>query len=294
MNKATGLTVSGRNGFRKSAGSLAILILFAVCFPALLFAAPADFTTDKEGNDALKNTGKLPAGKHPIDLVFVIDESNSMEFNLFGTNNDPKRIRVDAAKKFTKDLSAGDRAAVVGFSNAARLLVGLESDMDAVRTYIDKISGSRGATQIHHGINVALEELITNSSSGNQKVIIVLTDGEDSPAVPVSEYDAIIDRAKASNISIYTITLGPDVDQPLMNRIASETGGKYYHAEDADSIYEEFELVKGAIFSADNGAGLLAKIMAFLKDNLLLVAGVAVAAVLVVACVIILLLRLKK
>src|SRR2546428_13292391 len=43
-------------------------------------------------------------------------------------------------------------------------------------------------------------------------------------------------RAKANNITVYTIGLGPDADGALLQEIATTTGGTYYAAPTADAI----------------------------------------------------------
>ena len=185
----------------------------------------------------------------PIDLVFVIDESNSME-NMSADkwssrpDNDPDRIRVAAAKKFTEALGYNDRAAVIGFSDSARILRSLENDKDVVKTHIDLIRGDMGGTAIYTGLNLALNELDSNSSAERRKLIICLTDGTDDPAVSGSIYDNIIDRANATNVVIYTIGLGSSLDEILLRSLANRTGGKYFYAETAESVYQGFDFVK--------------------------------------------------
>ncbi|MCL2002462.1 MAG: S-layer homology domain-containing protein [Oscillospiraceae bacterium] len=182
----------------------------------------------------------------PIDLMFVIDESNSMENNKYSTNNDPNRIRVSAAKKFTEALRPYDRAGVVGFTSDAITYLPLEHDMDVVRTHIDLIRGNRGGTQIHTGIKKALDELESNSWVGRRKMIIVLTDGVDDPSVSATVYDNLIDRANSpyTDVTIYTIGLGRDLDEVLLRSIANRTGGRYFYAETADSVYQGFDVIR--------------------------------------------------
>jgi len=194
-----------------------------------------------------------------LDVVFVIDESNSMENNTKGENNDPDRIRVSAAKQFTESFNENDMAAVIGFASDPRKLLSLEEDMDVVRTYIDRIVGNNGGTQIFKGIEMALDELLENGRDGSWRAIIVLTDGEDDPTVDIDVYMQLIERAKREGVIIYTIGLGNELNERLLVRLASETSGTYFHATDAEEMYEGYEIIHSDLIDYEldtNGDGL--------------------------------------
>ncbi len=179
-----------------------------------------------------------------LDIVFVIDESSSMESNKNGANNDPDRIRVDATKKFIDAMSDDDRASIVGFSesNDLRKLSELTYDKDVLKTQADNIVGNSGGTALYAGLNMAIDELWNNGRHDAEKMIIALTDGEDDPAAPEGEYDAMLDHA--AGITIYTVGIGENIDKILLTDIAEQTGGKYFHATTADDVYQGFKLVK--------------------------------------------------
>ena len=182
---------------------------------------------------------------NPFEMMLVIDESNSMEsYNSGRPVNDRGRIRVAAAQKLVEKLSDDDRAGIVGFSSKPRLLSGLTNDRDDLRTQIDRVSGSGAGTAILPAFNLALEELVNNGHNDSEKIIIVLTDGEDSPAIDIDNYFEPIERARANNIVVYTIGLGEDLNVRLLERIAYMTGGKYFHASEADDVYAGLEFVQ--------------------------------------------------
>jgi len=197
-----------------------------------------------------------------LDVVFVIDESNSMENNSKGPNNDPDRIRVDAAKKFTEAFKENDMAAVVGFSSSAHIIRHLNENMGEIRIGIDEILGSSGGTAIHAGLIMGLDELQSERARDDSwKVIILLTDGEDSPAVDINTYYPIIERARKERVTIYTIGLGNELHERLLVRLASETGGTYFHASTADEMYLGYEIINSDLIEYgehdSNGDGIL-------------------------------------
>ncbi|MBQ7118642.1 MAG: VWA domain-containing protein, partial [Oscillospiraceae bacterium] len=184
--------------------------------------------------------------RRDMDVVFVIDESNSMENMKDGSNNDSKRIRVDATKKFIDNLEENDRVAIVGFADVGseRTLLSLSYDKADGKRQADNILGNVDGTAVHAGLKHALKELNANGRPESDKVIIAITDGVDSTEVEYSVYEEFIEAAKKSNVTLYTVGVGSDVDKVLLTNIAESLGGKYFHASTADDIYEGFEIVE--------------------------------------------------
>lgn len=168
-----------------------------------------------------------------IDVVFSIDSSGSMSWN------DPDDLRKDAVRSFVNKLKEKDRAAVVDFDYWATTLVHLTANKTEIEVAIDMIDSS-GGTDLEVGIEAAIDELVTNGKDDHMKFIIFLTDGEG-----YWYNDQLLERAKEHNITIYTIGLGDEVNRELLERIANETGGKYYFASQADELHGVFERTAG-------------------------------------------------
>lgn len=160
-------------------------------------------------------------------IGFAIDSSGSM------TWNDPQGIRKQTAKEFVSKLDDNDKASVVDFDYYAQVLAPLTHDKKAIKDAIDSID-SYGGTDLAEGMRASIDELKDDHS--NVKYIILLTDG-------MGYYDAsLTQKAVDLGISVYTIGLGNEIDEPLLKRIATATGGKYYHAsksEDLGDIFDE-------------------------------------------------------
>jgi Mg-chelatase subunit ChlD len=183
-----------------------------------------------------------------MDIVFVIDESGSMENASMnksgGQDSDPDRLRVDAVKKFIDEMAKEDRASVIGFSSEARELIGFTNDKEQVKTQADNIVGNLNGTALYKGLDMAIEKFKNNSGNETDRIIIALSDGYDEPDAPNGVYDKVISDALNNNITIYTVGLGDNAASILLTDIAQNTGGKYYHASVAENLYEGFDLVK--------------------------------------------------
>jgi Mg-chelatase subunit ChlD len=69
------------------------------------------------------------------------------------------------------------------------------------------------------------------------KIMIVMTDGQwNAGRDPVE----CAQDAKNAGIVVHTVTFLPGADQADMKEVAQITGGKHYHADDAESLSEAF------------------------------------------------------
>jgi von Willebrand factor type A domain/Bacterial TSP3 repeat/RTX calcium-binding nonapeptide repeat (4 copies) len=188
-------------------------------------------------------TGDSGAGT-PVDAALVLDESGSMGWN------DPSGLRRDAAKTFVDALLAGDRAAAIGFDTGYRVLQPLTDDLPAVKSALDRIT-IRGGTSITAAVTGGLNELDANGVAGDQRIVVVLTDGEGPYNTSLTQ------RAIASHTTIYTVGLGSSVDEALLGSIATATGGKFFQVVDAAGLAGAFERVGGDLGAPDtDGDGI--------------------------------------
>lgn len=196
-----------------------------------------------------------------VDIILCIDVSGSMLAQDFSPN------RLEAAKQVAAefvDSRKTDRVGVVIFSGESFTICPITTDKAVLKSQIYGIQSGllEDGTAIGSGLATSSDRLRT--SKAKSKVVILLTDGENNggqiPPVTAKEI------AKRLGIRVYTIGVGTDgyapipvqaddgsvqmqrekvnIDEKLLTQIANETGGRYFRAQDNESlenIYEEID-----------------------------------------------------
>jgi Mg-chelatase subunit ChlD len=185
-----------------------------------------------------------------IAVVLVLDKSGSMDDEF------QNRTKLDWAKEAAINLVNltfdGDYLGLITFSTYPELTQSIVIVNSTTRsTIIDKIQSitAKGWTNIGDSLKLAVDILGDQGLKGLKRAIIFLTDGRHNTGTdPIS----ILGYVKNSSIPVYTIGLGePNVgdgiNETLLQIIASETGGKYYHAPTPDKLKEIFDNIRGRV-----------------------------------------------
>ncbi|MCB8919413.1 MAG: VWA domain-containing protein [Ardenticatenaceae bacterium] len=144
-----------------------------------------------------------------LQVMVALDVSQSM------LAQDMKPTRLDRAKLEIGDLMDrlhGDEVGLVLFSGASFVQVPLTSDYFTARSYLDSAGPgaiSRPGTVIGDAIRTALTGFDPNLAS--QKVLILMTDGEDRETDPL----AAAQEAADQDVIIYTIGFGTPEGEPV-------------------------------------------------------------------------------
>ena len=206
-----------------------------------------------------------------IDIALVVDISSSMLAEDFQPQN-----RIEVAKEKVKRFVVGrksDRVGLVAFSGEALTQVPLTTDYPVVLTAIDNLQVGQleDGTAIGTAIATAANRLRT--APGRSRVMVLLTDGENNRGAIDPRTAA--QAAGAFGIRIYTIGVGSEgmaavpvgrglfglryenrpvkIDEALLTEIATNTGGRYFRAKDAQalqSIYEQIDALERSIVEA--------------------------------------------
>jgi Mg-chelatase subunit ChlD len=171
--------------------------------------------------------------RRKADAVLVLDTSRSMTgAKLAGAQR--------AARAFVSQLSLGrDRAAVVAFDDAARVVLPLSADRLALEAAIDSLTTAPG-TRIDLGLEAALTVLAAGGTDPlRTRVIVVLTDGRQ--VVEPERAEAQAASARAAGVLIYTIGLGTDVDGPFLVGLAGDQQRYFFAPGEAElvGIYQQ-------------------------------------------------------
>lgn len=195
-----------------------------------------------------------------IDIVLSLDISSSMLSEDFHPN------RIEAAKDVALKFIEGrpqDRIGLVVFSGESFTQCPLTIDHRVLKELFKEIKSGiiEDGTALGDGLGTAVNRLRT--SKAKSKVIILLTDGVNNTGF--IDPMAAADMAREFGIRVYTIGVGTmgtapypfqtpfgvqyqqipvEIDEPLLQQIASATGGKYFRAVNKDKleqIYSEID-----------------------------------------------------
>lgn len=200
-----------------------------------------------------------------VDIVVAMDLSGSMEsedFELRGERVNRLTMAKSVLKKFV-EKRPNDRIGLVAFAGKAYIACPLTLDHDFLEQNIDRLQLHmvEEGTAIGSGLSAAVNRL--RDLKAKSKIVILMTDGQNNAGKipPLSAAEA----AKALGVKVYTIGIGTrgqapmpvymfgqkryqmvqvDIDEETLTRIANETGGKYYRADNAErfeGIYDEID-----------------------------------------------------
>ena len=231
-----------RFSIRKLLYFLSYVILW-LCFCLLIIALAGPITIERHKVYLQKG----------IDIMIVLDESLSMLAQDFTPKN-----RFTTAKSVITEFIEGrenDQIGLVGFSEEAVLRVPATIDYSLLLETIDllEVKASKDGTAIGMGISLACLHL--QYGTAQDKVIILLTDGENNAGEVEPEQGAYI----ALDLSIRIYTIGMGQEEAYKEYIDPETGktviGVYMEYKDPNTG----EIVRG-VYSGKFDEGLLRKI----------------------------------
>jgi Ca-activated chloride channel family protein len=177
-----------------------------------------------------------------IDIVLALDTSGSMSSYGFNEKN-YKQSRLNVVKEVVADFidaRVRDRIGLVVFGTTSGIASPLSFDKESQKNIVQNIRvGVLGkSTALIDGL-VSCVELLKNSKS-KSKVIILLSDGEDSASkIPL---DFALKLAKKYNIKIYTITIDTS-DSNMMKVIANQNGAKNFEVQNKEDLLTVYDSI---------------------------------------------------
>jgi Ca-activated chloride channel homolog len=185
------------------------------------------------------------------DLMLSLDLSQSMETRDFRDSAGQLETRVAAVQQVVSDFvkrRQGDRVGLIAFGDAPYPLVPFTLDHLTVQSMIESaipgIAGPRTAL----GDSIGLAIKMFAESKASEKVLVVLTDGNDTASrMPP---DRAADIAKQDGITVHAVGIGdPDatgedkLDVDALKKIAETTGGRYFFGQDQSQLAEIYSVL---------------------------------------------------
>ena len=162
------------------------------------------------------------AAQVPIDLILLLDASSSMR--------DKMAVVHEAALGFMKTLRAGDRGAVVAFSDNVNVVQPLTEDRALLEAAV-RGTKAEGATALYNALYISLKEfgrMAQATGAVRRQAIAILSDGEDTSSLV--NFDDVLSLARKMGVSIYTIRLQSEF---AAARASADASNKYF----SDSAY---------------------------------------------------------
>lgn len=193
-----------------------------------------------------------------IDIVLALDVSGSMEARDFTLQGRPVS-RLDVVKSVVSQFvqeRPNDRIGIVAFAGRPYVGSPLTLDHSWLEKRLETITTGtvEDGTAIGSAIAASVNRL--RAQNAKSRIVILLTDGMNNTGAVQPETAA--EAAKALGIKVYTIGAGSrgeapipvtdqfgnrrmvmaqvDIDEAALEKIARETGARYFRATDTDSL----------------------------------------------------------
>ena len=186
------------------------------------------------------------------DIMLALDLSASMDYYDFPGEDGNDVSRFTAVQRVVDRFVAereSDRIGLIVFGSKAYLQLPFTRDLDTARALVDLMEVGMAGPKTALGDSIGLAIRSFEDSEVDDRLLILLTDGNDtaSKMTPINAADI----AKLNGVEIYTIGIGDTaatgedrVDFDVLAAIARRTGGEFYNAEDEaalDAVYRRID-----------------------------------------------------
>ncbi|MBO5760760.1 MAG: VWA domain-containing protein [Lentisphaeria bacterium] len=235
------------------------LFFYALCGISIIFA----MTQPREGLEEIRRRSE------GIDIILAIDLSGSMavydapdgagERAVANSINSGKlKNRLETAKKEIRefiDKRPGDRIGLIAFAPLAYVACPPTLDHGYLLAHLDDLKLGMIGDRTGLAAPVASAAKRLKDSDSKRKIVVLFTDGVNNVQAKVSPLQAA-KLADTVNVTVYTVGIGGSnsfavqqdlfgsrlapvqqgFDEALLKEMAKISGGKYYHAADAQGM----------------------------------------------------------
>jgi len=191
------------------------------------------------------------------DLLLALDLSQSMDTKDFRDPRGQMVPRVEAVRQVVDGFvqrRTGDRIGLIVFGDAAYPQVPFTLDHKTVRAMLAAMVPGMAGPRTALGDSVGLGIKLFEASQAPEKVLVLLTDGNDTASKMPP--DRAADIAKQRGIRIHTIAIGDPnatgeskVDVATLQKVAAATGGRYFFGQDQrelEAVYATLDRITPA------------------------------------------------
>jgi Ca-activated chloride channel family protein len=185
------------------------------------------------------------------DLMLAVDLSGSMDTTDFTDTSGKQVNRLTAVKQVLDEFLTrrqGDRVGLVFFGSAPFLQAPFTEDIAVVRALLDEAQVRMAGPSTAFGDAIGLAINAFEQSTTKERVLIVLTDGNDTDSqVPPRKAAEI---AQDKGITIYCVGAGEPqaagedkLDEATLKAVAETTGGAYYWAANRTQLADIYRRI---------------------------------------------------
>jgi len=178
------------------------------------------------------------------DLMLAIDISQSMETADFTDASGQKMDRLAAVKQVVQgfiDKRKDDRLGLIVFGSGAYPQAPLTLDHTSLSLLLNDTGIGMAGPNTAIGDAIGLSLKMLDAAHEQEKVLILLTDGNDTSSAITPDHAASM--AAAKGVVIHTIGIGDPtasgeakVNLQGLQQIAASTGGRFFRAEDRSAL----------------------------------------------------------
>ncbi len=162
-----------------------------------------------------------------VDWSVVLDLSGSMQGKI--------ATAAEAVARAIDQMGSQDRFRIVAFSNEARYLnrAWTPATPMAVEEAGRQLAalGAEGETNLYAGIEAGLADIDADRTTA----MIVVSDG--GANIGPTQHRAFLDLLAKHDVRVFTFVMGQGANQPLLGRMAEESGGFSMDVSNQDDLY---------------------------------------------------------
>jgi len=177
-----------------------------------------------------------PAVSGRPTVLLVMDTSGSMA-------GAPLSSAVSAARALVGRLANNDTVGLLGFASSVTMRAPLAPRSSAVDTAISQLSAT-GDTALYDAIATGVSTLA--ASPGTNRIMVLLSDGQDSGASKSSK-EAALKAVRDSSVTVYAVGFGKDTDAAFLGALADAGHGTYWSVLDNSALPELFATLGGRL-----------------------------------------------